>query len=69
MESRLERGRMTEEEVKVVLRELLMGDGAVVEERFIHGGIKLSSIMLKDGGLRVGGFGNARKINRPDIVR
>jgi hypothetical protein len=69
LESRLKRGKMTEEEVKVILREFLMGYGAVVEERFVHGGIKLSSVMLKDGSVRVGGFGNARKINRPDIVR
>ena len=41
----------------------------IAHDKFIHGGLKLSSLMFKDGMLKISGFGNTRKSNRPEIVR
>ena len=41
----------------------------IAHDKFIHGGLKLSSLMFKDGALKISGFANARKSNRQEIIR
>jgi hypothetical protein len=41
----------------------------IAREKFIHGGLKLSALLLKDNVLKIGGFSNVRKTTRPEIRR
>jgi len=41
----------------------------ITREKFIHGGLKLSSLLLKDKALRISGFSNCRKTTKPEIRR
>lgn len=63
------RGALNEEQVLPLFKDLLVGYMQIAHDKYIHGGLKLSSLMFKDGTLKISGFGNARRSNKPEIVR
>lgn len=63
------RGAFKESEALSVFRDLMAGYTFIANEKFVHGGLKPSSLLLKDNMLKIGGFSNCRKILKTDVKR
>lgn len=63
------RGPFKESEALSLFRDLFVGYTHLAQEKFIHGGLKPSSLLLKDNILKITGLGNCRKLNKPEVRR
>ena len=63
------RGALPEPEALNIFRDLLAGFLHIAHEKFIHGGLKLSALLLKDNVLKISGFSNCRKLTRSEFRR
>ena len=63
LENRIKtRGPLTETDALIYFKDVLAGFMYLVQEKYLHGGLKLSCLFLKDKVLKIGGFSNARRV-------
>jgi len=57
---------MKESEALIYFKDIVNGFLYLCQERFVHGNLKLSSLLIKDKIVKISGFSNARKINKDE---
>jgi serine/threonine protein kinase len=55
-----------ESEALIYFKDILNGFLYLSQERFIHGNLKLSSLLIKDKIVKISGLSNARKVSKDE---
>ena len=55
---------MKESEAHIYFKDIVNGFLYLSQERFIHGNLKLSSLLIKDKVVKISGFSNTRKASK-----
>ena len=60
------RGGVKESEALIYFKDIVNGFLYLSQERFIHGNLKLSSLLIKDKIVKISGFSNTRKASKDE---